>query len=231
MGRSGASYQTPFTTTAVKTGTYTAAPWELVRCDATSAGFTVTLPAAATAGQQVAVKLLATSGTNTVTVARAGSDTINNAATSITLTLTDEAVVFTSNGAGVWTVAQGRLTLTSLNTATATLTNKRVTARVTSTASSATPTPNADTDDQYQLTALAAAATFAAPTGTPTDGQPLIIQIKDNGTARTLAWNAIYRAVGVTLPTTTVVSKMLYVGMRYNAAAVKFDVLAVATEA
>lgn len=104
-----------FTTTAVKTGSYTAAPWELVRCDATGGSFTVTLPSAAIAGQQVAVKLLATTGANTVTVSRAGSDTINNAATTIVLTLTDEAVVFTSNGSGVWTVAQGRLTLTSMD--------------------------------------------------------------------------------------------------------------------
>ncbi len=117
------------------------------------------------------------------------------------------------------------------NSATATLTNKRITPRVTSTGSSATPTPNADTDDQYQLTALAATAAFAAPTGTPTDGQPLIIRIKDNGTARALSWNAIYRAVGVTLPTTTVLSKTMYIGMRYNAADTKYDVLAVSVEA
>lgn len=119
----------------------------------------------------------------------------------------------------------------TLYAATATLTNKRVTPRVTSTASSATPTPNADTDDQYNLTALAATAAFAAPTGTPTDGQSLIIRIKDNGTARTLSWNAIYRAIGVTLPTTTVISKTMYIGMRYNAADTKYDVLAVSVEA
>lgn len=117
------------------------------------------------------------------------------------------------------------------NSATATLTNKRITPRVTSTASSATPTPNADTDDQYQLTALAAGATFAAPTGTPTEGQSLIVRIKDNGTARTLAWNAIYRAIGVALPTTTVLSKTMYVGLRYNATDTRWDMLAVSVEA
>jgi hypothetical protein len=118
----------------------------------------------------------------------------------------------------------------SKNSATATLTNKRLTPRVTSVASSATPAPSSDTDDQYQLTALAANATFAAPTGTPADGQSLIIRIKDNGTARTLAWNAAYRAIGVALPSTTVISKTMYVGMRYNAADSKYDVLAVALE-
>jgi hypothetical protein len=112
-----------------------------------------------------------------------------------------------------------------------TLTNKRVTPRVSTTASSATPTPNADTDDVYTITALAAGATFGAPTGTPTQGQGLIIRIKDNGTARTLAFNAIYRAIGVTLPTTTVLSKTLYLGMIYNLTDTKWDVIAVAQEA
>ena len=41
----------------------------------------------------------------------------------------------------------------------------------TTTASSATPTPNIDTTNQYALTALAANATFGAPTGTPTTGR------------------------------------------------------------
>lgn len=104
------------------------------------------------------------------------------------------------------------------------------TKRVTTVTSSATPTPNIDTTDIYNLSALAANATFAAPTGTPNDGQTLIIRIKDNGTARTLSWNAIYRPISTYLPSTTVISKMLYVGMIYNAAAVKWDVLATLQE-
>jgi hypothetical protein len=117
------------------------------------------------------------------------------------------------------------------NSATATLTNKRITDRVGTTASSATPTPTADTADVYTVTALAAAATFAAPSGTPTDGQKLLLRIKDNGTARALAWNSIYRAIGVVLPTTTVVSKTLYVGCIYNSADARWDVVAVGQEA
>lgn len=98
-------------------------------------------------------------------------------------------------------------------------------------ASSATPTPASDTCDIYTLTALAAAAVFAAPTGTPVNGQALMIRIKDNGTARTLGWNSVYRAVGVTLPTTTVISKTLYVGCVYNSADSKWDVVGVCQEA
>lgn len=109
------------------------------------------------------------------------------------------------------------------NSATATLTNKRVTPRVTATASSATPTPNADTDDQYNVTALATAATFGAPTGTPTDGQELRIRIKDNGTARALSWNAIYVSTGVgTLLATTVVNKTHLMRFRYDSTATKW---------
>ncbi|WP_230685813.1 hypothetical protein, partial [Streptococcus pneumoniae] len=83
----------------------------------------------------------------------------------------------------------------------------------------------------YTVTALAVGATFGAPTGTPTEGQSLVIRVKDNGTARSLAYNAIYRAVGVTLPTTTVISKTIYLGMFYNSSDTKWDVVAVAQEA
>lgn len=110
------------------------------------------------------------------------------------------------------------------------LTGKKVVKRVVSITSDATPTPNADDADQYQVTALAANATFGSPAGTPINGQTLIIRIKDNATARTLAWNAIYRAIGTVLPTTTIISKTLYVGCIYNSADTKWDVVAVQQE-
>lgn len=116
-------------------------------------------------------------------------------------------------------------------TGTETLTNKTLTPRIGTTTSSATPTPSADSHDQYNVTALAEAATFGAPTGTPTDGQKLILRVKDNGTARALAWNAIYRAMGTALPTTTVLNKTLYLGLIYNAADTKWDLVASAQEA
>lgn len=111
-------------------------------------------------------------------------------------------------------------------TGTQTLTNKRITPRIGTEASSSTPTPTGDSVDMWTETALAANATFAAPTGTPTEGQRLIIRIKDNGTARTLAWNAIYRAsTDLPLPTTTVISKTMYVGFIYNSTDSKWDLL------
>ena len=114
---------------------------------------------------------------------------------------------------------------------TSTLTNKRITSRVQSVVSSATVTPSADNDDSVEITAQAAALTIAAPTGTPTSHQKLIIRIKDNATARAITWNAIYRAIGVTIPATTVISKTLYLGFIYNLADTKWDCVAVNQEA
>ena len=94
-------------------------------------------------------------------------------------------------------------------------------------ASTITPTTSVD---MYTVTALATAADVAAPTGTPIEGQTLLIRIKDNGTARALTWNAIYRAVGTELPTTTTASKIMYIGAVYNSTEVKWDVVAVGIE-
>ena len=97
--------------------------------------------------------------------------------------------------------------------------------------SSATPTPDAALHDLFTVTGLAVNAVFAVPTGTPVEGQPLIIRIKDAGAAKTLGWNAIYRAVGLTLPSITVIGKTTYLGMIYNAVDSKWDVLSVIQEA
>jgi len=104
-------------------------------------------------------------------------------------------------------------------------------AGVGSVSSSATITPTAATASQYNVTALAVPATIAAPSGTPVNGQKLILRLKDNGTARALTWNAIYRVIGTTLPTTTVANKTTYVGCIYNSADTVWDVVAVTTQA
>jgi hypothetical protein len=58
-----------------------------------------------------------------------------------------------------------------------------------------------------------------------------MIRIKDNGTARTIAFDTNYRAIGFTLPTTTVASKTMYVGVIYNATDGKWDILGAPTQA
>jgi hypothetical protein len=94
--------------------------------------------------------------------------------------------------------------------------------RVNSTATSATPTPNTDTTDHFYLTGLLSAATFGAPTGTPNDGQHLLMRIKDNGTARALSWNAAYLSGPGTLLTTTVAGKTHLMSFIYDAALTKW---------
>ena len=102
---------------------------------------------------------------------------------------------------------------------------------VTSVSSTATLTPGGS-ERQLNITAQAAALTIANPTPANfSPGQGLLIRIKDNGTARAITWDTNYRAVGVTLPTTTVINKTLYVGMIWNSTDSKFDVLAVGQEA
>lgn len=117
-------------------------------------------------------------------------------------------------------------------TGTQTLTNKRVTSRTVTTSGGATITPTADTADVYAVNGLASAASIAAPSGTPTDGQKLMLRFEDNGTARALTWattSGAFRAVGVTLPTTTTAGKTTYVGCVYNAFDSFWDAVAVAT--
>lgn len=99
------------------------------------------------------------------------------------------------------------------------------------TTSTATLTINSDLQDLGVITAQAAALTIAAPTGTPIQGQKLILRIKDNGTARGITWNAIFRVIGTTLPTTTTINKTTYVGCIYNSTDTKWDVVVVNTEA
>jgi hypothetical protein len=95
--------------------------------------------------------------------------------------------------------------------------------------SSATVTPTF-VDDMVKITAQAEGLTLANPTGSAIEGAGLVIRIKDNGTARSIAYDTQYRAIGVTLPTTTVISKTLYLGLIYNSTDTKWDVVAVAQE-
>jgi hypothetical protein len=95
-------------------------------------------------------------------------------------------------------------------------------------AAGGTITPTSATADQYEVTALGASATFAIPSGTPVDGQKLILRIKDNGTGQALTWTTSaggYRALGFTLPTTTIASKVLYIGCVYNSQDSFWDVM------
>ena len=90
--------------------------------------------------------------------------------------------------------------------------------RVTTITSSATPTVNTDNTDFVTITALAAAITDASAnlTGTPANGQRLTYRIKDDGTARAIAWGSSFQAGSVALPTTTVLGKTMLVLFVYD---------------
>jgi hypothetical protein len=103
-------------------------------------------------------------------------------------------------------------------------------ARVQTVASSATVTA-VNTNDLVTITAQAVGLTLANPTGAFTEGQSLIIRVKDNGTARTIGYGANFRAIGVTAPTTTVANKTTYIGCIYNSTDTKFDIVGTCTEA
>lgn len=97
-------------------------------------------------------------------------------------------------------------------------------------ASSATVTPTFD-NDLVKVTAQAAALALANPTGTAIPGLGMVIRIKDNGTARAITYGTQYRAIGVILPTTTVIGKTTYLAMIFNSDDTTWDVIAVGTEA
>lgn len=97
--------------------------------------------------------------------------------------------------------------------------------------SSATPAPiGFARRNLLVVSAQAVGATVAAPSGTVVEGNALVLRIKDNGGAQTLAWNAIYRSLDTTnapLPTTTVAGKWMYLGFMYNATDTKWDLISV----
>lgn len=101
--------------------------------------------------------------------------------------------------------------------------------RVTAVSSGYTITPNIDTTDivTQANTAVTGTLTIAAPTGTPVNGQKLIIRITCTNT-QTLSFNAIYRSsTDLGFPAATSgLSRTDYLGFIYNSSATKWDMLA-----
>ncbi len=151
-----------------------------------------------------------------------------------TLTLAGAFITSGANSLTLTTTGATNVTLPTTGTLATlagaeTLTNKRVTQRVVSMADATSFTPTGDTADVNTQTNTQAAGTLTAnaPSGTPTDGQILILRIKCTN-AHTWSWNAIYRSSNdVVLPTsTTGTSKTDYLGFRYNSTDTKWDLVA-----
>jgi hypothetical protein len=166
-------------------------------------------------------------------------NTFANATVSIPLSQLDQnftVVRNAINGIGSGAVALANVNVTGGSVANATITNgtqnnTRINPRVVSITTAANITPTGNTADQYNVTALASDANVEAPSGTPSNGQKLIIRIKDNGISRNLTWDAIYRVIGSTLPIITISSKTVYVGCIWNNNDSVWDVVGVAQEA
>jgi len=104
-------------------------------------------------------------------------------------------------------------------------------ASVTTATSDATPNPTGGSKrNEYYLTALEEAAEFAEPSGTPANGNMLMIRVLDNGAARSLTWNAIYDGTADDLPSTTVVNKTSYILFMYSSESSKWEMISLMEE-
>jgi hypothetical protein len=99
------------------------------------------------------------------------------------------------------------------------------------TGTATTLTPNTNIYSQYSLTGVTGAITFANPIGNPTDGKRLTIRYLDTGVSKAITWGGAYRAIGVTLPSSTTASKVSYVQCIYNSVSSVWDVTSVQTQA
>lgn len=210
--------------------------------------------ATATSVNKVAITAPATSATLTIADGKTathnasttftGTDgktlTINDSTTLATNSITlggGEVVTFSASnalsllttGTSVMTFPTATDTVVTL-AATQTVTNKRITKRVVAVTQSATPVINTDNTDVAYITGLAQAVTSftSSLSGTPVNGDTLIIDITDNGTGRALTFGTSFEASTVALPTTTVASTKLTIGFRWNIATTKWTCVAVA---
>lgn len=101
--------------------------------------------------------------------------------------------------------------------------------RVVTTTDNPTAAINVATTDIYELSAIVSGTTFTW-TGSPTNGQKLIVRFKDAGAAKDLTWIG-FSGLGATLPATTVLNKWCYVGNIFNTIGSTFQAVAVSQEA
>ena len=92
-----------------------------------------------------------------------------------------------------------------------------------SSSSSITPT-GGSYRNKLLVTALAVNTTINAPSGTPVDGNMLLMVMKDNGATRTITRNAIFRSIA-TPPSATTAGKWLYELAVYNGTDSKWDII------
>jgi hypothetical protein len=168
----------------------------------------------------------ATSASNASSSASSASTSASNASTYATNASTSASNASTSASNAATSATNAATSETNAaSSATAAANYPRVTSYTTSTSIN----PNFATTDMYILTALASNITINAATGM-SDGDKLLFRFLDNGTARTITWNAVYVDANASKPVATVSTKTTYVGMVYNAGLSRWDVIAVIQE-
>ncbi len=162
------------------------------------------------------------------TVARVLATALTGINTALTGVITSSDTILTAFGriqnqiTTISTALSNYVTLTG----TETLTNKTIKKRILVVTQSATPSTNIDNADIVQITGQASAITSMSSglSGTPYDGQMIMWQITDNGTARSITWGTSFASTtGATLPTTTFISTMLRVITQYNSVTSKHE--------
>lgn len=128
--------------------------------------------------------------------------------------------------------AGGTMTVTGLTTLNGVMLNGRSVRQVQTMASGATLTPNADSYNVAECVGLATATTLANPSGTPVNGQVMMIRLKDNGTARAISYGTAYKNIsGLDNLTTTVANKWSVLGLVYDSSESKWQIVSISTEA
>jgi len=105
----------------------------------------------------------------------------------------------------------GYITTTSTNT----LTNKRITKRIGTETTNTSTSINSNLFDQWNITALATNDSISI-TGTPTDGQDLVIKITSDSGSHALSFSGISVSSNLALPTSTIANKTMWLGLRYS---------------
>jgi hypothetical protein len=181
-------------------------------------GATLTAPTLGAASVTSINRVVVTQPANTATISIANSGTFaTSGAYSVTIVPTGTTVLTLPSSGIVATLANPE-----------TFENKRYKKTVEYAVSSTGLRPSV-LYDVFSCTGLAVNTTISVPSGTAYDKQTMIIEIMDTGVAKTLAWSG-YRAVGVTLPTTTVANKLFYAGILYNQSNNQWRVLATSQE-
>lgn len=119
--------------------------------------------------------------------------------------------------------------LNYISSITATFTNKRITPRTGSIATTTALTINSDSYDSYYITGLEATTTINV-SGTPTEGQKLILGITASTTAQGLLFatstGGFATSSDLNLPSTTVANKTMYLGFIWNSIKSKWILMA-----